>query len=188
MAVMTRSYAGGALPQHLVWQSLSFMRCEWPFLFGGANRQRARAFGEPAWAHLVRTDGDVLLSYADIVQAEAVLTGERIDVLGLSNVFTFPPYRGEGHASQIVAAAGRLIGESTIDLAILFCEHGLDKFYSAHGWETAPAGAIVSPSAAPVVMVREGSARGAEITASLCSSGRGGPSPASGTLSLATAW
>jgi predicted acetyltransferase len=55
-------------------------------------------------------------------------------VLGLSNVFTFPPYRNEGHASQLVTAAGQQIDNSGADLAILFCESALEPFYSAHGW------------------------------------------------------
>ncbi len=178
MTVTTRRFAGGSLPQGLVWQSLSFLRCEWPFLFTGANRLRTRPFGEPAAMHLVRTDAEVLLSYADIIRAEAILAGDRIDVLGLSNVFTVPPYRREGHASAIVAAAGRLIEESSADLAILFCERELAGFYSAHGWESAPAGAIQSPSNAPVTMTLAGSARGAHISAGLTST----------PLILGTAW
>ena len=179
MTVTTRTYPGGMLPQDLAWQSLSFLRCEWPFLFTGANRLRARPFGEPAARHLVRADGEVLLSYADIVGAEAMLAAARIDVLGLSNVFTFPPYRGEGHASAIVAAAGQVIEESSADLAILFCQHEVAPFYAVRGWEIAPAGVIQSSTGAPVTMVRAGSARGAEISAGLSSS-----SP----LVLDTAW
>jgi len=167
VTVTTRVYPGGMVPQDLVWQSLSFLRCEWPFLFAGANRLRARPFGTPAAMHLVRTDGEVLLSYADIVRTGAILADRRIDVLGLSNVFTFPPYRGEGHASVIVATAGGLIDESSADVAVLFCQNELARFYSAHGWVPAPVGGIQSASKAPVTMVRAASARGAEISACL---------------------
>ncbi len=114
--------------------------------------------------HIVRTEGEVLLSYADVVSAEAVMAGELIDVMGLSNVFTFPPYRGEGHASAIVAAAGRQIEETSADLALLFCEHDLVRFYSAHGWQQVQAGAVQSTSGAPVTMVRQSSACGVVIT------------------------
>ncbi len=178
MTATTRIYPGGTLPQDLAWQSLSFLRCEWPFLFTGANRLRARPFGDPATMHIVRTEGEVLLSYADVVSAEAVMAGERVDVMGLSNVFTFPPYRGEGHASAIVAAAGRQIEETSADLALLFCEHDLVRFYSAHGWEQVPAGAVQSTSGAPVTMVRQGSAGEVVITTGL------GSAP----LILDTAW
>ena len=167
MAATTRIYPGGALPDYVRWQSLSFLRCEWPFMFTGANRLRARPFGEPAVAHLARTDGEVLLSYADIVRAEATLAADTVGVLGLSNVFTFPPYRAEGHGSAIVAAAGQVIEESGADLAILFCQHELTSFYVAHGWRPTCAGSIQSVSDAPVAMVRPGSARGAQISAGL---------------------
>ena len=128
-----RNCPGGSLADNLTWQALSFMRCEWPFLFSGDNRLRARTF-ESAVSHLVRTDGDVLLSYADVVADQVTVAGEPISVLGLSNVFTFPPYRNEGHASEIVNAAGRQIDASGVNLALLFCEEWLEPFYRARGW------------------------------------------------------
>jgi hypothetical protein len=167
MTVATQSYSAGTLPAALAWQSLSFLRCEWPFLFGGDNRLRARPFGGPADRHLARTDGEVLLSYADVVRAGATVGGKPVEVRGLSNVFTFPPYRREGHASAILDEARLLIEQSDADVAILFCERELETFYSGHGWQRAPGGAIVSPSDAPVAMVREGSPRGLEIIARL---------------------
>jgi predicted GNAT family N-acyltransferase len=172
------------LPPDLAWQSLSFLRCEWPFLFTGANRLRARPFGDPAVFHLARTDGEVLLSYADIVSAEASVATGRIDVLGLSNVFTFPPYRGEGHASAIVATAGQLIEESSADIAVLFCQAELVRFYSADGWEPTPPGIVQSASAAPVAMVRAASVRGAAISAGLTNADGLSVAP----LVLDTAW
>ncbi len=167
MTVATQNYAAGTLPAALVWQSLSFLRCEWPFLFGGDNRLRARPFGGPADSHLTRTDGEVLLSYADVVRAEATVGGRPVEVRGLSNVFTFPPYRREGHASAILDAARQLIETSDAHVGILFCEPELERFYSDHGWQRAPAGAIVSPSDAPLAMVRQCSPRGGEVIDSL---------------------
>jgi GNAT superfamily N-acetyltransferase len=167
MTVATQNHAAGTLPAALVWQSLSFLRCEWPFLFGGDNRLRARPFGGPADSHLTRTDGEVLLSYADVVRAEATVGGRPVEVRGLSNVFTFPPYRGEGHASAILDAARQLIETSDAHVGILFCEPELETFYSDHGWQRAPAGTIVVPTDPPVAMVRECSPRGGEIIASL---------------------
>jgi predicted acetyltransferase len=128
---------------------------------------RARPFGGPADSHLTRTDGEVLLSYADVVRAEATVGGRPVEVRGLSNVFTFPPYRREGHASAILDAARQLIETSDAHVGILFCEPELETFYSDHGWQWAPAGAIVSPSDAPVAMVRQCSPRGGEVIDSL---------------------
>ena len=178
MTATTQNYPAGTLPPCLVWQSLSFLRCEWPFLFRADNRLRTRPFGGPADSHLTRTDGEVLLSYADVVRAEATAGGQPVEVRGLSNVFTFPPYRGEGHASAILDAASQLIENSDAHVGILFCEPELETFYVDHGWRRAPAGSIVSPSEAPLIMVREGSPRGGEII------GRLGSVP----LSLPYAW
>ncbi len=160
------NYPAGSLADNLTWQALSFMRCEWPFLFSGDNRLRARTF-ESAISHLARTDGDVLLSYADVVSDQVTVAGQRINVLGLSNVFTFPPYRNEGHASEIVRAAGRQIDASGIDLALLFCEERLQPFYRAHGWLPAPQGGVRSEIPAPGAMVRAVSLRGAGIVGEL---------------------
>ena len=167
MTAVTRSYPAGAMPESLTWQSLSLLRYEWPYLFRGDNRLRTRPFGGPDDDHLARTDGEVLLSYADVVRAEATRADRPIRIRGLSNVVTSRPYRGEGHASAVVAAACQLIDASEADLAVLFCESELARFYAARGWQPAPAGGIQCPTAAPVIMMRPASERGAEIVADL---------------------
>ena len=154
MTIATRSYSASELPQSLAWQALSFLRCEWPFLFAGDDRLRARPFGSDETVCAVRTDGDVLLSYAEVHPVTATRADAALRVLGLSNVFTFPPYRGEGHASAIMHAVGELINHSDAELAILFCESDLVAFYSARGWQLAPGGAIEAPGTAPATMVR----------------------------------
>src|SRR5690242_18200396 len=108
------------------------MRCEWPWLFAGDGRLRSEPF--PATEHLACTDDQVLLSYAETVDADAVRAGRPIRVAGLSNVFTFPPHRNEGLASKIVQTANSLIDERDAEMAILFCEDDLVPFYSALGW------------------------------------------------------
>lgn len=158
-------YEQGELPESLVWQSLSFMRCEWPDLFAGDGRLRSEPF--PASVHLARTDGSVLLSYADIVETTALRDGKQIRVAGLSNVFTFPPYRREGHASEMVRAANSLIDEREPEIAILFCEDELVRFYSALGWTAAPAGTIASAADIPRAMVRHAPADGPDLIARL---------------------
>jgi hypothetical protein len=155
----TRVYSGEMLPQGLAWQALSFMRCEWPFLFTGDNRLRARPVGGPAATQVLRAGGDVLLSYAEVLRVTAVRAGSSVSVAGLSNVLTFPPYRGEGHASAIMRAVGELINDSEIELAILFCEKELAPFYAAFGWQLAAAGSIQAPGTAPAAMIRPGPGR-----------------------------
>ncbi|HUD77324.1 MAG TPA: hypothetical protein VMR00_05700 [Streptosporangiaceae bacterium] len=165
MAATLTRFKAGELPEHLVWQSLSFMRCEWPSLFAGSGRLRSCPY--PAIAHLTCTDGRVLLSYADIVSGEADTPSGRLSVLGLSNVFTFPPYRREGNASRIVRAANAFIDEHKPGIAILFCKQDLASFYSAMDWTPAPAGTITSPSDAALAMVRRTLTSGLELAAQL---------------------
>ncbi len=165
MTASTRLYSGDTLPPGLAWQALSFMRCEWPFLFTGDNRLRARPVGGPAAAQVLRADGDVLLSYAEVLRVTAVRAGEPVRVAGLSNLFTFPPYRGEGHASAIMRAVGQLINDSESELAILFCEKELEPFYAARGWQLAAVGSIQATGRAPAAMVRAGPGRTTQLGA-----------------------
>ena len=158
-------YQQGALPEALVWQSLSFMRCEWPWLFSGDGRLRASPF--PASVHVACTDGPVLLSYAEVVETTALRDGKEIRVAGLSNVFTFAPYRREGHASKTVRVANSLIDERDPDMAILFCEDELVPFYAALGWTAAPGGGIASAADVPLAMVRQPALDGPELIAGL---------------------
>ena len=176
MTAKIEIYPRDSLPQPLVWQSLSFMRCEWPSLFTGDGRLRSRPF--PATAHVVCTEGEVLLSYAEIISSAAVRQGGQIPVTGLSNVFTFPPYRHEGLASEIVRAASALIDAQQPEMAILFCKDELATFFSALGWTAAPAGTVVTASGAPLAMVRRPQEEAGTLVASL----RRAP------ISVATAW
>jgi len=144
---------------------LSFLRCEWPFLFTGANRLRARPFGDLCATYVLRADGEVLFSYAEVLAVVGRRAGEPVNVLGLSNVFTFPPYRREGHASEIMRTVRELINASDAELAILFCEERLEVFYAARGWQPAPPDSIRAPGTAPRTMVRAGRAVGSELAA-----------------------
>jgi hypothetical protein len=167
VTVTTQLYSGDLIPPVLAWQALSFMRCEWPFLFTGDNRLRARPADGPAATQVLRADGDVLLSYAEVLRITAVRAGSPVSVAGLSNVFTFPPYRGEGHASAIMRTVGELINDSDCELAILFCEKELVPFYAAFGWQLAAVGSIQVPGNAPAAMFRPSPGRATPLGASL---------------------
>jgi predicted N-acetyltransferase YhbS len=141
------------------------MRCEWPWLFAGDGRLRNLPF--PAAMHLACVDGQVLLSYADIVTGAATREGEQVPVAGLSNVFTFPPYRHVGLASEIMRAANSFLDERHPEMAILFCKNELVPFYAAFGWTAAPAGTITSAGETPLAMVRRAATDGADLVAEL---------------------
>jgi predicted N-acetyltransferase YhbS len=165
MTVSTQLYAGETLPRSFTWQALSFLRCEWPFLFTGANRLRARPFGDLCATYVLRADGEVLFSYAEVLAVVGRRAGEPVSVLGLSNVFTFPPYRREGHASEMMHAVRDLINAGDAQLAILFCEENLQPFYARHGWQVMPGGSIQAPGTAPATMARAGRALGSQLDA-----------------------
>jgi predicted N-acetyltransferase YhbS len=163
VALSTQIYYADTLPPSLTWQALSFLRCEWPFLFTGTNRLLARPFGGPDTTYVVQSDDEVLLSYAEVLQVTAARDGEPVQVLGLSNVFTFPPYRNEGHASAIMRGLGEVINGSDAELGILFCEKELAPFYAARGWQLAPAGSIQAPGTPPRTMVHAGVVQEAQV-------------------------
>jgi len=163
VTITTQVYSDDTIPQNLTWQALSFLRCEWPFLFTGTNRLRTRPVGGWGTTCVVQADGEVLLSYAEVLRLTAVRAGEPARVLGLSNVFTFPPYRREGHASAIMRAVADIIHDSDGELAILFCDEELAPFYGARGWQVAPAGSIQAPGTAPRTMACAGPALGTRL-------------------------
>jgi hypothetical protein len=152
----TRLYSSDKLPQGLAWQALSFLRCEWPFLFSGGNRLRSRPFGDGDTTCATRIEAEVLLSYAEVLQVKGTRAGTPVRILGLSNVFTSPPHRGEGHGSAIIQTVGELIDQSDAEVALLFCEDDLVPFYGARGWHSCPTGTVQAPGSAPATMAKPG--------------------------------
>jgi hypothetical protein len=163
VTVATNICRADAFPQSLTWQALSFLRYEWPFLFAGANRLRTTPFGDGDTTYVTKTEDDVLLSYAEILRVTAVRAGAPVCVLGLSNVITAPPYRGEGHASEILRAVAEFIDNSDAEVGILFCEAGLVPFYGARGWQECLADTVRAPGSAPATMARPGPALGSPL-------------------------
>jgi hypothetical protein len=56
---------------------------------------------------------------------------------GFGNMLTFPPFRRQGYGGQVLQAATQYIKASPVDVAALFCDPTLEKFYSACGWQRA---------------------------------------------------
>ena len=124
-------------PDELRLQAVSFMRVEWPYIYSGERRLWMETFpSDLKPVHFCVTDGEVLLSHAEVVEAEFVHEGETLSVHGLGNVFTFPPFRRCGYGAQVVAAATSHTLEYPGDAAFLKTNLQLEQFYSAHGWMT----------------------------------------------------
>ncbi|MDJ0537004.1 MAG: hypothetical protein QNJ70_31725 [Xenococcaceae cyanobacterium MO_207.B15] len=49
-------------------------------------------------------------------------------------MFTFPPYRREGHGQQVLKLATNAIKQSEFDVAILFCHPNRASFYALENW------------------------------------------------------
>jgi len=129
-----RTYPKHAVPREIAAQIRSFIRMQWPFLNGQQNRiwDFAPANGEPTTFVLV--DDEILVSHTEVNYRPVEFAGQTLKVGGLSAVFTYPAFRGGGHARRIVSAATESILNSDADLAILFCGGALENFYSACGW------------------------------------------------------
>lgn len=137
-------YQQDEFPAHLKWQALGFMRTHWPDIFTGQGRTITDTYGpDDAPVHFAAEEGEVLFSYAALVRQTVAHSGVSYAVYGFGNMFTFPPYRREGHGKTLLGMATDYIRTSDVDLGILFCDAELQSYYAACGWEIAPDHAMV---------------------------------------------
>lgn len=138
-----KSFLRHEMPRDLATQIRSYVRMQWPFL--NSNDKAIWNFApqpNPS-LHFVLIDNELLLSHAVVNQRDLTHRGKSWRVYGLSTVFTYPDRRGQGLASQVVAAGTEFILKSDADLAILFCGERLENFYARHGWHAAPKARIL---------------------------------------------
>lgn len=130
-------YQQSDFPAHLKWQALSFMRTQWPSIFTGPLRWLSETYPpEMHPIHFTLHEGEVLISYAAAMQLSLAHQGTTYQVYGFGNVFTFPPYRHEGHGQRLMRAAAGHLDRSGMDLAMLFCHPALAAWYARSGWES----------------------------------------------------
>lgn len=123
------------MPAVYKWQAIAFMRTQWPSIFRGDLRFMAETYPpELNPVHFVVAEGDALVSYAAILRLTVIHAGRDFSAYRLGNMFTFPPYRGEGHGWRVLEAATHFIQQSDADVAALLCDPALETFYSAAGW------------------------------------------------------
>jgi predicted GNAT family N-acyltransferase len=128
-------YPQAEMPAVYKWQAIAFMRTQWPSIFRHDSRFMAETYPpERNPVHFVVAEGDALVSYAAILRLTLIHAGKEFTAYGLGNMFTFPPYRGEGHGWRVLEAATGFIQQSDVDLAALLCDPALEAFYSAAGW------------------------------------------------------
>lgn len=123
------------LPSDLKWQILSFLRITWPEGFMGENRLRDWISNESDHpSHFVFVENGILISHTEVVCKHLAHAGETYKVYGLSGVFTYPSFRGQGYGRRIVDAGTKYIRGSDADVGMLHCDFGLEPFYSKSGW------------------------------------------------------
>ncbi len=149
--VELQQYPTTNLPPNLQCQILSFLRMMWPEGFLGANRLRhwiTKAENHPV--SFVLVESDTLIGHVNVVWKPLEHLGEVYIAYGLTGVFTYPEFRGQGYGSQLVKAATAYIDQSPADVGLFNCDAALAPFYEQHGWRAFPgAQTFIGPPEAP---------------------------------------
>jgi GNAT superfamily N-acetyltransferase len=129
------AYEQAELPKKYYYQVLTFLRAQWPEGFVGENRSRSwitRSAFHPRSFLLV--EDHLVISHAQVVWKDLEHAGQVYKTYGITGVFTFPSFRGQGYGSQIIHAATAHIAHSDADIGMFHCDPGLAGFYSLCGW------------------------------------------------------
>ena len=129
------TYTIADLPESLKWQAVSFLRMQYPDGFVNENRLRnwiTREADHPI--HIAIVEEGILISHTNVVWKHLDHAGVTYKAYGLTGVFTYPSFCGQGYGSKVVAAGTDHILRSDADIAMLYCEGSLTNFYARHGW------------------------------------------------------
>lgn len=130
---MTFSHAD--FPAELRVQAEAGIRFEWWWLFQGKNRLRRNFWQDDLRpVHVSVVEEGLLIAYATMFHKTLSHEGEKYQTAGLHAVLTYPSFRRQGYGRRVVDAATTLIRESGTDIAVLFCQPELRRFYAASGW------------------------------------------------------
>lgn len=130
-------YTPDIMPAHVRWQILSYMRTEWPEGFTGRFRGR-RWISAPEFnpTHLVLMEDDLVIGHVEIMWIDFIHGGVLYKTYGISSVFIFQDYRGQGLGKRMVQAATYIIRrQGDADIGMLWCDHALRGFYIKCGWQ-----------------------------------------------------
>ena len=134
--VTLATYQQPEFPAALKWQVIAFMRMEWPFVFQGDGRFITEPYAPQLQpVHFAATEGDVLFSYATVFRLTIHHAGTDYQAFAFGNMFTFPPFRHEGHGHRVLTLATDYIRASGADLGMLFCDPKLQTFYASCDWQ-----------------------------------------------------
>ncbi len=128
-------YPDEQFPPELKCQALSFLRVFYPGGFTGENR--LRDWITPARFHPLHyslVESGLLISHAEVVWKTLEHAGETYLTYGLTSVFTYPSFQGQGYGLQVVLAATDAVCASPADIAMFHCDPSLKLFYERCGW------------------------------------------------------
>jgi hypothetical protein len=128
-------YPQADLPPQMHCQVLTFLRVEWPDGFVGENRLRnwiTRIEHHPL-SFLMVEDG-LVISHAQVVWKYLEHCGETYKIYGLTGVFTFPSFRGQGYGQRTISAATKYIANMDADVGMFHCSPHLEPFYAQASW------------------------------------------------------
>lgn len=124
------------LPPEISCQVLSFLRVTWPEGFTGENRLRSwitRAEHHPVSFALI--ESGLLIAHAQVVWKMLEHSGIVYKTYGLTGVFTYPSFQGQGYGLQVIQAATQSIAQSDADIGMFHCDPSLNSFYAQAGWQ-----------------------------------------------------
>lgn len=146
-------YPQDQLPTHLKCQILSFLRITYPEGFVGKHRLRdwiSAPDNHPV--SIVLVEAGILISHTEVVWKTIYHVGETYKAYGLTGVFTYPAFRGQGYGRKIVELGTAYIDETDGDIGLFHCAPDLEPFYSQCGWIPVPqAVTLVGDPATPAV-------------------------------------
>ncbi len=91
----------------------------------------------PTWSIVVRVGGE-LRSFLNVVEREALIDKRSVQLAGINNVITPPPFRGNGYSSLAMGFVAKWIFETlNVELGLLLCADELVPFYQRLGWQSA---------------------------------------------------
>ena len=129
------TYTSTELPENIRWQALSFLRVQYPDGFKNENRLRDWVTSDDDHpVYIVLVEKGILISHTNVVWKVLDHEGQTYKAYGLTGVFTYPSFRGQGFGSLVVEAGTEYILKSDADIGMFFCDKKLVNFYARHGW------------------------------------------------------
>jgi len=143
VGIEEHTYVRADLPRLIEQQVLDFGRLVWTDGFVTEDRFRDRMHDVPDdTTHFVRSGGSLLVSHVSVIPIELEGRDRPLVIGGVSSVLTYPPFRGEGHASALMRRAADHIQAAGLPIGMLFCDKETIPFYERLGWHTLEPGRV----------------------------------------------